>query len=116
VPTYRAFTLVELLVVIAIVAILAAHVNKAEVERALLKPPSIWQTYDYYLKAADSLTSFFAKYNVEQLYETRQMLERSIMLDPKYARAHAMLSFTRWLGYVNPLDADYFDPAAQSCA
>lgn len=29
----------------AIGAILAAHMNQAEVERALLKPPSIWQAF-----------------------------------------------------------------------
>jgi adenylate cyclase len=31
----------------AIVAILAAHVNRAEVERALLKPPAAWEAYEY---------------------------------------------------------------------
>ena len=36
-----------------IVAILAAHVNKAEIERTLNKPPETWQAYDYYLRAAD---------------------------------------------------------------
>jgi TolB-like protein len=35
-----------------IVAILAAHVNKAEIERSLNKPPETWQAYDYYLRAA----------------------------------------------------------------
>jgi adenylate cyclase len=95
-----------------IVAIIAAHVNKAEAERTLLKPPAIWQAYDYYLKAADSLATFFVKYEVNLLYATRLALERSIMLDPKYARAHAMLSFARWIGYVNRLDADYHNPSA----
>ena len=37
-----------------IVAILAAHVNKAEIERTLNKPPETWQAYDYYLRATDS--------------------------------------------------------------
>src|SRR5437762_2586627 len=35
-----------------IVAILTAHVNKAEVERTLLKPPATWQAHDYYMRAA----------------------------------------------------------------
>src|SRR5262249_37171724 len=34
----------------AIVAILAAHVNRAEIERALLKPPAAWEAYDYCLR------------------------------------------------------------------
>jgi hypothetical protein len=36
----------------AIVAILAAHVNRAERERALLKPPAAWEAYEYYLRSA----------------------------------------------------------------
>src|SRR5262245_32286276 len=37
----------------AIVAILAAHVNKAETERTLLKPPATWQAYDFLMRASD---------------------------------------------------------------
>src|SRR5262249_49879798 len=42
-------------VVRAIAAILAAHVRRAEIERALLKPPAAWEAYDYYLRGADFL-------------------------------------------------------------
>ena len=31
----------------AIVTTLAAHVNRAETERALLKPPAAWEAYEY---------------------------------------------------------------------
>jgi len=31
----------------AIVAILAAHVKRAETEKVLLKPPATWEAYDY---------------------------------------------------------------------
>ena len=41
-----------------IVTILAAHLNKAEAERTLLKPPATWQAYDYYMRAADTYASF----------------------------------------------------------
>ncbi len=41
-------------VVRTIVAILAAHVNKAEIERTFNKPPETWQAYDYHMRAADS--------------------------------------------------------------
>src|SRR5262245_34899994 len=41
-------------VVRAIVATLAAHVNRAETERALLKPPSAWEAYEHYLRGAES--------------------------------------------------------------
>jgi hypothetical protein len=34
----------------AIVTILVAHVNRAEIERALLKPPAASEAYEYYLR------------------------------------------------------------------
>ena len=36
-----------------IVAVVASHVNKAEAERTLLKPPAAWAAYDYFLRAAE---------------------------------------------------------------
>ena len=45
-------------VVRTIVAILAAHVRKAETERTRAKPPNSWQAYDYYLQAAEAFVSF----------------------------------------------------------
>src|SRR5262249_39914597 len=36
-----------------IVALLAAHVSRAEIERALLKPPAAWEAYEYYLRGAE---------------------------------------------------------------
>ena len=38
----------------AIVTVLAAHVNRAEIERALLKPPAAWEAYEYYLRGAEA--------------------------------------------------------------
>ena len=40
-----------------IVAVLAVHVDKAETERALAKPPAAWLAYDHYLRAAHSFRS-----------------------------------------------------------
>ena len=37
-----------------IVTILAAHVNEAETARTRLKPPAIWEAYDYYLRGAET--------------------------------------------------------------
>src|SRR5262249_28239209 len=42
----------------AIASILTAHVDKAERERTLLKPPSIWEAYDFYMRAADAWATF----------------------------------------------------------
>jgi hypothetical protein len=42
-------------VVRAIAPVLVAHVNKAEVGRTLLKPPSTWAAHDLYLRGAEEL-------------------------------------------------------------
>jgi adenylate cyclase len=93
----------------AIVVILAAHVNKAEVERTLLKPPALWHAYDYYLQATDMLASFLTSLNVEELHKTQRLLEHSLSIDPKYARAYATLAMTHVLAWLNPVDAGYLN-------
>src|SRR5258707_13940209 len=37
-----------------IVGTLAAHVNRAEIEKALLKPPAAWEAYEHYLHGAEA--------------------------------------------------------------
>jgi adenylate cyclase len=92
-----------------IVAILAAHVNKAEAERTLLKPPTAWLAYDYYMRAGDILASFFSSFRAEQLYEARHQLDCALLVDPNYARAYARLSHAHLLAYVHPLDSDFMN-------
>jgi adenylate cyclase len=96
----------------AIVTILAAHVNKAEVERTVLKPPATWQAYDFCMRALDIFRAMRSSYNVADLYETRRLLERSIAVDPHYARAYASLSNTHLVAWANPLDGDCLSPGA----
>jgi adenylate cyclase len=95
-----------------IVAILSAYVNKAEVERTLLKPPTAWQAYDYYMRATDTFASYWASFRVRDLYETRRLLQHSLSVDPNYARAYVTLSLTYTTAWFNPLDADHLSPAA----
>jgi adenylate cyclase len=95
-----------------IVAILAAHVNKAEIARTLNKPPETWQAYDHYLRAADAHASFFSSYRVTELYEMRRLLEQSLAIDPNYARAYARLAWTHVAAWNVPLDGDYLNPTA----
>jgi adenylate cyclase len=98
-------------VVGTIVAILAAHVRKAEAERARTKPPNNWQAYDYYLQAGEAFTSFATSFNVESIYEARRLLNQSLAIDPHYARSYALLANTHDAVYVNRLDSDHLDPA-----
>ena len=97
----------------AIVAILVAHVNKAEAERTLLKPPATWQAHDLVMRASGIYSAMWSSsFKVADLYEQRRLLERSISLDPNYARAYAMLSFAHLFAWVHPVDEDCLSPAA----
>ena len=96
----------------AIVAILVAHVNKAEAERTLLKPPATWQAYDFFMRASVIYTAMRSSFKLADLYEARRLLERSISLDPSYARAYAPLSYTHLFAWMFPLDEDHLSPTA----
>jgi adenylate cyclase len=95
-----------------IAAILVAHVNRAEIERTLNKPPASWQAYDCYLRAADLYASYWSSLNRADLYEMRRMLEKCLAIDPKYARACASLGWTYLSAWHQPLDNDHLNPAA----
>ena len=95
-----------------IVAILAAHVNKAEIERTINKAPETWQAYDYYLRAADAHASFLSSWKAAELYEVRRLLEHSLAIDPNYARAYARLARTHLIAWLISLDGDYLNPLA----
>ena len=90
-----------------IVSILAAHVNKAEIERMLLRPPASWQAYDYYLQATHLMSNVYSSHCSEDLHEARRLLVSSLAVDPTYARAYAALSFTYTTAYANPFDNDF---------
>ena len=96
----------------AIVAILVAHVNKAEAERTLLKPPATWHAHDLLMRASDIYSGVLSSVNVADLHEARRLLERSIALDPNYARAYAMLAHIHLTAWLYPLDEDSLNPAA----
>ncbi len=98
-----------------IVSILMVHINKAEAERTSLKPPATWQAYDFLMRASAVWSARNAADLHESrrlLYESRRLLDRSISLDPNYARAYAMLSQTYLVAWTQPLDEDHLNPAA----
>jgi adenylate cyclase len=99
-------------VVRTIVALLAAHVRKAETERSSAKPPNSWQAYDYYLQAIEAYASFNSSLSLEDLYETRRLLERSLAIDPNYAPAYVILAYTYTAASNNALDNDFGTPVA----
>jgi adenylate cyclase len=89
-----------------------AQVDKAEAERTLLKPPATWQAHNFFMRASDILSAgWSSSFNVSNLYEARRLLERSIAIDPHYARAYAALSITHVTAWMQPLDEDFLVPA-----
>jgi len=94
-----------------IVALLAAHVNKAEAERTLLKPPATWEAYDYYLRGAALYFLEAGELTAASLHEAGHMLERSLSIDPRYARAYGMLATTYVTRYNQSWDGDHLNPA-----
>jgi adenylate cyclase len=99
-------------VVRTIVAILAAHVRKAETERTRAKPPRSWQAYDYYLKAVDAMIAWLRSLAVDHLYEARRLLQQSLAIDPSYARSYAIMANTYIAVWFNQVDADFLNPGA----
>ena len=69
-------------VVRSIAPLLVAHVTKAEVERTLLKPPTTWQAYHYFMRGLDLHLSYQSSQEVLALREARRLLEQSISIDP----------------------------------
>jgi adenylate cyclase len=98
-------------VVRTIVTILQVRVIEAEVERILSKPPATWEAYDYYLRGYHAFATGFSQYPLASFYEARRCLERSVSIDPDYARAHVILARTHTYTYVEPRDESYLDPA-----
>jgi len=99
-------------VVRTIVAILAAHVRKAETERTRAKPPNSWQAYDYYLQAVEAFAYFDSSFSVEDIYKARRLLQGSLGIDANYAPSYVVLAFTYTWVWTHALDSDYLDPAA----
>jgi adenylate cyclase len=96
----------------SIAGVLVAHLNKAEAERTLLKPPAIWEAHDYYLRAAEVFLAFSASLDIQDLYQIRAFLERSLEIDRGYARAIALLGDTYLWAWTQPLDSDFLNTEA----
>jgi adenylate cyclase len=77
-----------------------------------LKPPANWQAYEHYVRGADILAGYWSTVKVADLHESRRLLERSLAIDPTFARAYSSLSTTYVIAWRNRLDKDHLNPAA----
>ncbi len=75
-------------VVRSIVAVLPAHVEAADLERAKRKTPASLRAYDYLLRAKEHHHRATEEDNARAL----ELLEQAIALEPGYAHAHAWLA------------------------
>jgi TolB-like protein/Tfp pilus assembly protein PilF len=73
-----------------VVGTLAARVHHLEQERAVAKPTTSLDAYDYFLRGRQSFRRFTRAAN----FEAQEMFERAIELDHDYADAYAALAFT----------------------
>src|SRR5262249_18047502 len=80
--------------------------------RALLKPPAAWEAYEYYLRGAEAFFLHVTRRTKGSHEDARRLLEQSLALDPNYARAAAMQSWTHLHSYLQPLDGAYLSPGA----
>jgi adenylate cyclase len=95
----------------AIVTVLAIQVNKAEAERTLLKPAATWEAYDFYLRGVETHFAHVTEPAMVPISQVRALFEKSISIDPRYARAYAMLARTFLRTYWDAVDDDYLNPA-----
>lgn len=73
-----------------VVGMLAARVGYLEQERAVAKPTTSLDAYDYFLRGRQSFRRFTRSANLA----AQEMFERAIELDHDYADAYAALAFT----------------------
>src|SRR5262249_33948059 len=76
-----------------IVAVLVAHVNKAEIERAKRKPTESLDAYDFYLRGLAEASKITRQSNDEAL----RLYHKAIELDPDFSTVHgaATMCFAR---------------------
>ena len=60
------------------------------------------EAYDFYLRGIE----FFLRLTKEANIQARQMFERAIALDPKYATAYAFLAYNYWVEWFFQLSQD----------
>jgi adenylate cyclase len=86
---------------------LAMHINNAEAHRPLVKPTANWDAYDYFLRGNHMLNRLLTGEPVEELYKARKLLERSIELDPAFARPYAALATSYSVAWINPVNQEH---------
>lgn len=75
-----------------VIAAIEPAIEEAEMQRALLKPPESLSAWEYFHRGLWHCFRFTTKDNEI----AHQLLRRAVSMDPRFARAHAGLSFTHY--------------------
>jgi len=94
-----------------IAAVLSLQISRAEADRTLLKPPATWEAHDYFLRGNEALLKFLSRFTVPDLDDARALLQRSIDIDPHYARPYALLASSHIGAYVTGVNDEYLSQA-----
>jgi TolB-like protein/DNA-binding winged helix-turn-helix (wHTH) protein len=87
-----------------IVTTLVTHIDKAELEHTLRKPPENLDAYDYYLRGNARMKNILAAGDSrgERIAAARGYFERALANDPRYLPAMEGLAWTYFQGWYQP--------------
>jgi TolB-like protein/class 3 adenylate cyclase/Tfp pilus assembly protein PilF len=85
-----------------IVAALRVEVQEAELERVRHTPTENLTAYDYFLRGLE----YGSRFTKESNAQARQMFEKAIELDPRYAEAYSALGLTYYVEWVLQWSSD----------
>jgi adenylate cyclase len=100
-----------------VAGVLVSHLRRAETARATRKQPSEWMAYDHYLRAAAAMRAYHFSMRVEDIELVEHHVQKSLAIDPAYARSIALLARAYCSLYVKPgrhyLDQGLLDRAKE---
>lgn len=85
-----------------VAGVLVAHLRRAETVRATRKQPSEWMAYDHYLRAAASMRAYHFSMRAEEIQLVEHHVQKSLAIDPAYARSIALRARAYCSLYVLP--------------
>ena len=89
-------------ITLRIVNIIAPEMERAERERSSAKPPANMDAWDHYIRGIQ----YFNENKIETIPDARAAFERSLEIDPTYARAKTYLAYTYFRELLLESDVD----------
>ncbi len=90
----------------SIVAIVVMHLEQAEIERSLRKPPASWTAYDLALQGDQALKQAEQFWDARYVYDARNLYAEAFGIDSTNAAICAKLGHTHVRAYADPTSPD----------